>query len=66
MVSSWTMDVALEIVNEEFLQVFPRVDRVMPQTLEPCEGSGFQSHREVYDFSGIRPSCHFDSSRVDA
>ena len=65
MVSSWTMDVALEIVNEEFLQVFPRVDRVMPQPFEPREGRRFQCHWEVYYFGRIRPSFYFNSSRVD-
>ena len=40
-------------------------DRVMPQALEPREGRRLQSHREVYEFSRVRSSCHFYSGRVD-
>ena len=65
MASSWTLNGALEVINEEFLHVFPRVDRVMPQAFEPCERSRFQNHREVYNFCRICPSRNFDSSRVD-
>ena len=37
----------------------------MPQALEPREGRRLQSHREVYEFSRVRSSCHFYSGRVD-
>ena len=37
----------------------------MPQALKPSEGCRLQSHRKVYDFSRVCPSCHFDSGRVD-
>ena len=65
MASGWAMNGALKVVDEDLFQVLPRVDRVMSQALEPHQGGGFQSYREIYDFSRVCASCYFDSGRVN-
>jgi len=65
MASGWAMNRALKVVDEDLFQVLPRVDRVMSQPLEPRQGGGFQSYREIYDFSRVCASCYFDSGRVN-
>jgi hypothetical protein len=54
----------LEVVDEDFLEPLPGVDRVVAKALQPCERRRVQSHREVDDLGDVGASCDFDGGGV--
>jgi hypothetical protein len=62
--STCTGDRPLEVVDEDFLEPLPGVDRVVAEALQPCERRKIQSHREVDDLSDVGASCDFNGSGV--
>jgi hypothetical protein len=49
MMSTCASDHPLEVVDEDFLEPLPRVDRVVAEALQPCKWHRVQSHQEVDD-----------------
>jgi hypothetical protein len=64
MMSTCAGDRPLEVVDEDFLEPLPGVDRVVAEALQPCERCRVQSHREVDDLGGSGASCDFYGGRV--
>jgi hypothetical protein len=64
MTSTCAGDRPLEVVDEDFLEPLPGVDRVVAEGLQPCERYRIQSHREVDDLGGVGASCNFYGGRV--
>jgi hypothetical protein len=56
-------DRPLEVVDEDFLEPLPGVDRVVAKALRPYERCRVQSHREVDDLGGVGASCDFYGGR---
>jgi hypothetical protein len=54
----------LEVVDEDFLEPFRVVDRVVVEALQPCERCRVQSHREVDDLGDVGASCDFYGGEV--
>jgi hypothetical protein len=52
-------DCPLEVVDEDFLELLPGVDRVAAEALQPCERCRVQSHREVDDLGDVGATCDF-------
>jgi hypothetical protein len=50
----------LEVVDENLLEAFPRVDGVVGKALQLGQQHRLQSHQEVDDFGGVRALCHLD------
>jgi hypothetical protein len=59
MTSTYAGDRPLEVVDEDFLEPLPGVDRVVAEALQPCERHRVQSHREVDDLGDVGASCDF-------
>jgi hypothetical protein len=53
MTSTCTGDRPLEVVDEDFLELLPGVDRFVVEALQPCEWRRVQSHREVDDLGDV-------------
>jgi hypothetical protein len=53
MMSTCSKHGALEVVDEDPLQVLLGVDGVWLEAFEPCEGCELQHHREVDSFGGV-------------
>ena len=64
MSSGYPVHGALEVVDEDSLEVVPRVDGVGFQALEPCERSWLQGYREVESLRDRISSCNIDGSPV--
>jgi hypothetical protein len=62
--STCTGDRPLEVVDEDFLELLPGVDRVVAEALQPRERHRVQSHREVDDLGDVGASCHFNGGGV--
>jgi hypothetical protein len=59
MTSTCAGDRPLEVVDEDFLEPLPGVDRVVAEVLQPYERCRVQSHREVDNLGGVGASCDF-------
>jgi hypothetical protein len=59
MMSTYVGDRPLEVVDEDFLELLPGVDRVVAEALQPCERRRVQSHREVDDLGNVGAPCDF-------
>jgi hypothetical protein len=64
MMSTCAGDHPLEVVDEDFLEPLPGVNRVIAEALQPCERCRVQSHRKVDDLGRIGAFCDFYGSRV--
>jgi hypothetical protein len=64
MTSTCAGDRPLEVVDEDFLEPFPGVDRVVAEAFQPCERRRVQSHQEVDDLGDVGASCDFYGSRI--
>jgi hypothetical protein len=64
MTSTSAGDCPLEVVDEDFLEPLPGVDRVVAEALQPCERCRVQSHLEVDNLGGVGASCDFYGGRV--
>jgi hypothetical protein len=64
MTSTCAGDRPLEVVNEDFLEPLLGVDRVVAESLQPCERCRVQSHREVDDLGVVGVSYDFYGGRV--
>jgi hypothetical protein len=64
MTSTCAGDCPLKVVDEDFLEPLPGVDRVVAKALQTCERCRVQSHREVDDLGGVGVSCDFYGGRV--
>jgi hypothetical protein len=53
--STCTSDRPVEVIDEDLLEPFPGVDRVVAEALQPCERRRVQSYREVYDLGDVGP-----------
>jgi hypothetical protein len=53
MTSTYTSDHPLEVVDEDLLEPFPGVDRVVAEALQTHERRRIQSHREVDDLGDV-------------
>jgi hypothetical protein len=53
MMSTYSDDGSLEVVDEGPLEILPGVDGVWLETLEPSERHGFQGYREVECLGGV-------------
>jgi hypothetical protein len=62
--STYSSDRPLEVIDEDLLESLPRVDGVAAEALQPRERRRDQSHREVDDFADVRPPCDLDSRGV--
>jgi hypothetical protein len=51
--STCTGNRSLEIIDEDLLKLFPGVDGVAAEALQPSERRGIQSHREVDYFGNV-------------
>ena len=58
------MQGSLEVVDEDLLEILPRVYGLTRQALQLGERCGLQSHREVEDLGVGVTSCNIDSDRV--
>jgi hypothetical protein len=54
----------LEVVDEDLLELLPRVDRVVAEALQPRERRRVQSHREVDGLGDVGAPCDFDGGGV--
>jgi hypothetical protein len=54
----------LEVVDEDLLETFPGVDRVVAEALQPRERRRVQSHREVDDLGDVGAPCDFNGGGV--
>jgi hypothetical protein len=57
-------DRPLEVVDEDFLELLPGVDRVVIEALQPRERRRVQSHREVDDLGDVGASYEFNGGGV--
>jgi hypothetical protein len=57
-------DRPLEVVDEDLLEPFPRVDRVVTKALQPRERRRVQSHPEVDDLGDVGAPCYFNGGGV--
>jgi hypothetical protein len=64
MMSTCAGDCPLKVVDEDFLEPLPGIDRVVAEALQPCEQCRVQGHQEVDDVGGIRASRDFYGGRV--
>jgi hypothetical protein len=64
MMNTCAGDRPLEVIDEDFLEPLPGVDRVVAEALQPCERCRVQSHWEVDDLGGVGASCVFYGGRV--
>jgi hypothetical protein len=64
MIGTCTGDRPLEVVNEDFLEPLPGVDRVVAKALQPCERRRVQGHRGVDDLGDVGASYNFYSGGV--
>jgi hypothetical protein len=62
--STYASDRSLEVVDEDILEPFPGVDRVVAEALQPCERRRIQSHREVDDLGNVGAPRDFDGHGV--
>jgi hypothetical protein len=51
--STYISDRPLEVVDEDLLEPFLGVDRVVAEALQPHERRGVQSHREVDNLGDV-------------
>jgi hypothetical protein len=58
-------DRPLEVVNEDFLEPLPGVDRVVVEALQPREWRRVQSHREVDGLGNVGGPCDFNGHGVE-
>jgi hypothetical protein len=56
-ISTCTGDRPLEVVDEDFLEPLPGVDRVVVEALQPRERCRVQSHREVDNLGDVGATC---------
>jgi hypothetical protein len=59
MMSTCVGDRPLELVDEDFLEPLPGVDRVVAEALQPCERCRVQGHLEVDDLGDVGASYDF-------
>jgi hypothetical protein len=59
MASAYMGDRPMEVVDEDFLEPLPGVDRVVAEALQPCERRRVQSHQEVDNLGDVGASCDF-------
>jgi hypothetical protein len=64
MTSTCTGDHPLEVVDEDFLEPLPGVDRVVAKALQPYERRRVQGHREVNDLGDVGASYDFYTGGV--
>jgi hypothetical protein len=62
--STCASDHPLEVVDEDLLELFPGVDRVVAEALQPCERRRVQSHWEVDDLSDVGAPYDFNGGGV--
>jgi hypothetical protein len=62
--STCASDRSLEVTDDDILELFPGVDRVFAETLQPRERRRVQSHREVDDPSDVGAPCDFNGRGV--
>jgi hypothetical protein len=60
MMSTCTSGRPLEVVDEDLLEPFPGVDRVVAEALQPRERRWVQSHREVDDLGNVGAPYYFN------
>jgi hypothetical protein len=54
----------MEVVDEELLEPFLGVDRVVAEALQPRERRRVQSHQEVDDLGDVGAPCDFNGGGV--
>jgi hypothetical protein len=64
MMSTYASDRSLEVIDEDLLKLFPRVDRVAAEALQPCEWRRVQSHRKVDDLGDVGAPYDFNGRGV--
>jgi hypothetical protein len=62
--STYASNRSLEVVDEDPLELFPGVHRVVVKPLQPGERRRVQSHREVDDFGDVRAPCNLNGCGV--
>jgi hypothetical protein len=62
--STCASDYPLEVVDENLLELLPRVDRVVAEALQPCEWRRVQSHRELDDLGDVGTPRDFNGRGV--
>jgi hypothetical protein len=62
--STCVSDRPLEVVDEDLLEPFPGVDRVIAEALQPYEWRRVQRHREVDDLGDVGAPCDFNGGGV--
>jgi hypothetical protein len=62
--STCTSDRPLEVVDEDLLEPFLGVDRVVAEALQPYERHRVQSHRKVDDLGDVGAPCDFNGGGV--
>jgi hypothetical protein len=64
MTSTCVGDHLLEVIDEDFLEPLPGVDRVVVDALQPCKRCRVQSHQEVDNLGDVGASYDFYGSGV--